>query len=361
VAHEGRLFLAWTARGNNRINVAVVTLFANTAGAFGIEGLEQKVVLEESSSDRPALATMGRLLYVAWRAADGKHLTFRISGDGTFRTARGWQFLTTSRWAPTRRSTAPRPPVTVSPLVPPLTLPVANIGFVHAMEVVKGGMDFAQYEALTRSRNTGLPVVLPLGRAVEFHAADGRRFSILFQFAGDKYRARIIDLAKPDAVRDYATLPLVSGDFMNAPGGHDGQPLPSITSIWPRPATTYSCAAWPTPFTSPFDDPARTDTSSSPRLGAKLTWPQAGPGMWRRDHRFTSRQTSPPMKSNFDSTALRLRPCPSVRLFVPPGKPARSPDCSSHPEGSSRRDFDTVPQIDVAQVRAADVLKAVAI
>jgi hypothetical protein len=71
-----------------------------------------------------------------------------------------------------------------------------------------------------------------------------------------------------------------------------------------------------------------------------------------------SRHTPPPMKSNSDSTALRLRPCPSVRLFVPPGKPGQV-TATARVTVTARADgiSDTVPQIDVAQVRAADVLR----
>jgi hypothetical protein len=52
-SHNGRLFLAWTGRGDGKLNVAKVILFANTAGAFGIEDLEDKIVLEDTSEQGP--------------------------------------------------------------------------------------------------------------------------------------------------------------------------------------------------------------------------------------------------------------------------------------------------------------------
>jgi hypothetical protein len=81
-SHAGRLLLAWTGRGNDKLNVAKVVLFANTAGGFGIEGLEDKVVLDETSSDAPALASNQGRLFLAWKGSGNDNLNVAVSEDG---------------------------------------------------------------------------------------------------------------------------------------------------------------------------------------------------------------------------------------------------------------------------------------
>ncbi len=85
-----------------------------------------------------------------------------------------------------------------------------------------GGMDFDRFRELTKARNSGLPAKLDYGGVYEFHAPDDKRFSIRFQLSEQKYTARIVDLNDPSPVRDLSTLPLVDGEYLRAPGGHDG-------------------------------------------------------------------------------------------------------------------------------------------
>ncbi len=68
-SHVGGLFLAWTGRGEGQLNVAKVTLFGNTAGGFGIEGLEPWVPLGDTSEEAPALASHNGRLFLAWKGA----------------------------------------------------------------------------------------------------------------------------------------------------------------------------------------------------------------------------------------------------------------------------------------------------
>ena len=90
VSHGGRLFLAWTGEGNGNLNVAKVRLFADTSGGLGIEGLEEKVVLGDSSDRGPALASHGNRLFLAWKGSGNEQLNLMFSEDGgaTFRGKR---------------------------------------------------------------------------------------------------------------------------------------------------------------------------------------------------------------------------------------------------------------------------------
>ena len=80
--HEGILFVAWTGVGNNRLNVAVVTLGGDKVG------LADKVTLPLGwdSSRSPALASFGGALHLAWKD-DSDRLNVASSTDGgqTFR------------------------------------------------------------------------------------------------------------------------------------------------------------------------------------------------------------------------------------------------------------------------------------
>jgi hypothetical protein len=82
-SHNGRLLLAWKGSGNDKLNVARVTLFANTAGRFGIEGLEAKVVLADASDQAPALASHRGRLFIAWTGVGNNRLNMMFSDDGT--------------------------------------------------------------------------------------------------------------------------------------------------------------------------------------------------------------------------------------------------------------------------------------
>jgi Domain of unknown function (DUF1929) len=81
-SHGGRLLLAWVGEGNERLNVARVVLVGDTAGGFGIERLEGKVVLGDSSDERPALASHDGRLFLAWKGSGNSQLNLMFSDDG---------------------------------------------------------------------------------------------------------------------------------------------------------------------------------------------------------------------------------------------------------------------------------------
>jgi hypothetical protein len=217
-SHARRLFLAWKGSGNENLNVAKVVLIGSTAGAFGIEGLEGKVVLGEISTQPPALGSQNGLLFLAWKGEGEDHLNLRVSRDGAFRTPGPWFFCDLAHlgfFVAAYRAPPTRPD--------DLDTPLDNLGLVYAMEarpVAQGGMDFNRFRELTLARNGGLPATFDYGGFYQFHAPDDKRFSIWFQLTGQKYQARVVDLSQP--LGDLATLPLVSGEYMSAPGGHDG-------------------------------------------------------------------------------------------------------------------------------------------
>jgi hypothetical protein len=80
-SHNGHLFIAWRGSGNNDINIARVSLFANTNGEFGIEELEGKVTLDERTDLSPAIASHGGRLFLAWKGSGNDQINLRASND----------------------------------------------------------------------------------------------------------------------------------------------------------------------------------------------------------------------------------------------------------------------------------------
>jgi hypothetical protein len=80
-SHNGRLFIAWKGVGDQYLNVAKVSLFASTAGNFGIEGIEENVTLTDSSSHTPALASHDGRLFIAWKGSSDNNLNVMFSSD----------------------------------------------------------------------------------------------------------------------------------------------------------------------------------------------------------------------------------------------------------------------------------------
>jgi hypothetical protein len=93
-----------------------------------------------------------------------------------------------------------------------------SLGMVYVMETE--GHDFETFETQIRAANASLPGQLEYGATYEFTAPDATRFSVWYWLTGDKYKARVIQVDDP--VSDLTTLPLVSGEHLEAPGGHDG-------------------------------------------------------------------------------------------------------------------------------------------
>lgn len=214
-SHGGRLFLAWKGSGNENLNVARVVLFGNTAGGFGIEGLEGKVVLGEISEEPPALGSQSGMLFLGWKGEGEDHLNLRVSRDGSFQAPGPWIFCNLGHLG--FYVAAYRTPVARPEALDPIP---DNLALVYAMEA--GDMDFERFRTVTMRLNRGLPGAFEYGGHYEFNAPDGKRFAIWFMLIGQKYTARVVDLSDPNAVGDLNTLPLVSGEYMTSPGGHDG-------------------------------------------------------------------------------------------------------------------------------------------
>lgn len=217
-SHNGRLFIAWKGSGNENLNVARVVLIGNTAGAFAIEGLEAKVVLDDFSEEPPAIGSSNELLVVAWKGEADDNLDLAVSRDGSFSPVGPWIFADRSNlgfYLAAYRT----PPAQPEQLVEPLD----SLGFVHVVE--KSDMDqrditFGRFQEVVIAANAHLPAQLAYGGRYIFNAPDDRRIAFWLEFVGQKYTPRVVDLAEP--IEDFTILPLVSGKFMHTPGGHDG-------------------------------------------------------------------------------------------------------------------------------------------
>jgi hypothetical protein len=82
VSHASGLFLTWRGSGNENLNIARVRCFASTFGAFGIDGLDNKVTLCETSDFSPALGSVEGVPYLAWRGSGNEDLSIIASSDG---------------------------------------------------------------------------------------------------------------------------------------------------------------------------------------------------------------------------------------------------------------------------------------
>ena len=216
VSHAGRLFFAWKGSGNENLNIARVVLIGSTAGGFGIEGLESKVTLGDISEEPPAIGSWNGLLCVAWKGEADDNLDLAVSRDGRFSPVGPWIPGNRSDlgfWVAAYRT----PPAHPDQLVEPLD----SLGFAYVVEAsAAGGLTFEQWWERIKAKNTHLPARLDYGGRYTFNAPDGRKIAMWMELTGQKYTPRVVDLAEP--IDSFTTLPLVSGEFMRAPGGHDG-------------------------------------------------------------------------------------------------------------------------------------------
>lgn len=212
-SHAGRLFLGWRGSGNKVLNVAKVVLVDSTAGAFGIEGIGDKAILGETSTNSPALASRDGKLFIAWEGESKDHLNLRVSQDGSFQVDGPWRFLNLKHlgfYVAVYRA-LPAHPEDLDP-------PPESLAILYAMEA--DTMDFSQFVDLTVEGNINLPKQIAYGSNLDFHSPDGKHFKVWFLLTTQKYTERVSEASNPFA--DLDVLPLVSGDYMNAPGGHDG-------------------------------------------------------------------------------------------------------------------------------------------
>jgi hypothetical protein len=217
-SHGGRLFISWKGSGNENLNVARLTLIGNTAGGFSIEGVADKITLAEISEEPPAIASWNELLFIGWKGESDDNLDFRVSRDGRFAPVGPWIFVDRSAlgyYVAAYRAAPTNPDQLVEPL--------DSLGFVYVVE--KQDMDardisFDGFKARVVRANMQLPATLDYGGRYQFTTIDGRTIGMWFEFIEQKFTPRVVDMSEP--IEDFTALPLVSGEFMRAPGGHDG-------------------------------------------------------------------------------------------------------------------------------------------
>ncbi|MBS1690640.1 MAG: hypothetical protein JST91_00210 [Actinobacteria bacterium] len=219
-SHGGRLFMAWKGSGNEQFSVARVVLVGNTAGSHAIEGLEAKVTLGDFSEEPPAIGSWNdSLLCLAWKGEADDNLDFRVSRDGIFGPVGPWIWGDHSEvgfYLAAYRTPPSDPELLVAGL--------DTVGFVYVAEKKEmNAIGFTSFDSFRRevlALNGGLPARLEYGGHYTFRGPDDRRFDVWFTFTEQRFQARVVDSADP--IVDFANLPLVSGDFMTTPGGHDG-------------------------------------------------------------------------------------------------------------------------------------------
>jgi hypothetical protein len=104
-----------------------------------------------------------------------------------------------------------------------LVKPLDNLGVLHAVEAADVGFDFERFKRLTLERNTELPQKFEFGGTYTFRTADNHTIVFRLWPNGLKYLARIVgvDGVVPNDL--FQALHLAEGDFLSAPGGHDGK------------------------------------------------------------------------------------------------------------------------------------------
>lgn len=83
VAHRTGVLLAWTGRGAGKLNVAGVAAIGTTTGGFRITGIDDHVVLADTSAASPALASQYDRVFLAWKGSGNDALNLAVSPEGT--------------------------------------------------------------------------------------------------------------------------------------------------------------------------------------------------------------------------------------------------------------------------------------
>jgi hypothetical protein len=217
-SHGGRLFFSWKGSGNENLNVARITLIGNTAGAFAIDRIEGKVTLGDISEEPPVIASGNDLLFLGWKGEADDNLDFRVSRDGSFGPVGPWIFADRSNLG-YYLAAFRAPPTHPDQLVESLD----SLGFAYIVEkqdMDARGIRFEDFKQHVFRANINLPATLDYGGHYTFRTIDDREIAIWFEFVEQKYTPRVVDMS--EQVTNFGTLPLISGEYMRAPGGHDG-------------------------------------------------------------------------------------------------------------------------------------------
>jgi hypothetical protein len=75
--HNDQLFIAWRGSDNNVLNVAKVSVSASGS----IDGIVEKVILDQSSDVAPAIASKSGRLFIAWKGESNDLLNLMLSED----------------------------------------------------------------------------------------------------------------------------------------------------------------------------------------------------------------------------------------------------------------------------------------
>ena len=78
-AHRGALFIGWKGSGNDNLNVAEVELRDLGGGNVEIVGIVNKLILSDTSSEAPALASHDGKLFIAWKGSGNDNLNLMYS------------------------------------------------------------------------------------------------------------------------------------------------------------------------------------------------------------------------------------------------------------------------------------------
>ncbi|MCU7756879.1 G1 family endopeptidase (plasmid) [Bacillus cereus] len=78
VAGDNNLYIAWKGSSNDNLNVAIVDIDKQTGAPTGFSN---KIILEDTSPVRPALAFLDGSLYLAWKGDGNDNLNVMVSED----------------------------------------------------------------------------------------------------------------------------------------------------------------------------------------------------------------------------------------------------------------------------------------
>lgn len=95
-----------------------------------------------------------------------------------------------------------------------------NVGFLDAVE--SSAMSFGEFRDRTLGWNAGMPDRLDPRATYNFATADGHNYGFRLVSPNNFNNEPLVISADGRGIGDFGYAPLVSGPYLNAPGGHDG-------------------------------------------------------------------------------------------------------------------------------------------